>query len=263
MTEDDFYSLKERFHAYAAPFIDGAPDPEPYKLKQVHTSRVCDNISMLARSLDLNLTEANIARAAALFHDVGRFPQFEIYGTFSDPLSKNHAALSVGVMVKHNFLEGIPDQERQLILRAVALHNRPRLPEGLEPRLSLLARLLRDADKIDIYKVMLDLYRSTENGKPSFITHDQRDDGRISGSLVDDIMNGKGVHYNRVATLNDMKLFQVSMIYDLNFPAAFAAMRDRQVVQVILNSMPASPELESLAGVMAVYIDKRINNTVA
>ncbi len=263
MTKDDLKTLENRFHAYTAPFVAGAPDPEPYKLKQIHTNRVCDNISMLARSLDLTLPEANIARATALFHDVGRFPQFETYGTFSDPLSKNHAALSVGVMSKHNLLDGVPDLERQLMLRAVALHNRPRLPAGLEPRLSILARLLRDADKIDIYKVMLELYLSAENGKPSFITHDQKDDGRISGSLINEIMAGKGIHYNRVSTLNDMKLFQISMIYDLNFPAAFVAIRDRQVVQVILDSMPASPKLTALARVMTVYIDKRINNTAA
>ncbi len=260
MNQDDLKTLENRFHAYVAPFVAGAQDPEPYRLKQIHTNRVCDNISMLARSLDLSLAQSNIARATALFHDVGRFPQFESYGTFSDLLSKNHAALGVGVMSKHNLLEGVPGQERQLMLRAVTLHNRPRLPPGLEPPLSILARLLRDADKIDIYKVMLELYLGAENGKSSFITHDQKDDGRISGSLADEILSGKGIHYNRVSSLNDMKLFQLSMIYDLNFPAAFAVIRDRQVVQVILDSMPASPKLEVLARVMTDYIDKKINS---
>ncbi len=47
MTQDDLKTLENRFHAYTAPFVAEALDPEPYKLKQIHTNRVCDNISML------------------------------------------------------------------------------------------------------------------------------------------------------------------------------------------------------------------------
>jgi len=68
--------------------------------------------------------------------------------------------------VKQGIVEGLHRLERRLILRAVALHNRPRLPKGLEPRLDLLARMLRDADKIDIYRVMKAHYLSAAKGNP-------------------------------------------------------------------------------------------------
>jgi hypothetical protein len=262
MTDDDLNIIKERFYLYSNPFVYRGADSEAHKLKQIHTARVCDNIKMLAASINLTGPEMNIARATAWLHDVGRFPQFETYGTFSDLLSKNHAALGVGVIVNQNLLEGISHKDRRLILRSVALHNRPRLPEGLESGLALPAKLLRDADKLDIYRVMMDLYRSAKSGKPSFITHDMADDGSVSAELADEIMQGKGFNYDRVSTLNDMKLFQMGMIYDLNFPAAFSAIRDQEVVPVILGSMPSFPGLEDLSRIVTTYIDKRIHNTL-
>ena len=131
MTSDEFEQLKNWFYDYTGKFISDVSDPAPYMLKREHTIRVCNNIDMLSGSLRLEETERVLARTAGLVHDIGRFTQFKVYGTFSDPLSKNHAALGVGVLVK----EGLPDilsaYERRMILRTVALHNRPTLPSKL------------------------------------------------------------------------------------------------------------------------------------
>lgn len=246
MTEDGLKLIQTRFYEYTNAFIARAKDSYPYTLKQEHTLRVCDNILMLAGSLKLKGQMVLLAHAAALAHDMGRFPQFENYGTFSDPLSQNHGALGTGVLVKKKILEGVCRRDRQLILRAVALHNRARLPEGLGEELDLLARMLRDADKIDIYRVMKGYYLSAKNGSRSFLTHNLPDDGRVSRVFLSRLMDGRSIDFNEVASLNDMKLFQVSMILDLNFPAAYRAVSQMEVIDVILTSMPGSPMMDEL-----------------
>jgi len=85
MTDDDFDILEKRFYGYTDGFIARAQDAYPYTLEQEHTLRVCENIFMLAGSLGLGRDEANRAKAAALVHDMGRFPQFGEYGTFPMP----------------------------------------------------------------------------------------------------------------------------------------------------------------------------------
>lgn len=258
ITQHDLTILEQRFRAYTGSFTAGAADPEPYRLKQVHTARVCENIVMLAQSLGLDREIVNTAKAAALVHDTGRFVQFQEFGTFSDARSKNHAALGVRVILAQGMLKGIPRPARQCILRAVALHNRPVLPRHLAPDLSVLSRLLRDADKLDIFKVMLDLYQGPENGRQSFITHDQEDDGTVSGDLAECIIAGQMFGYDKIRTLNDMKLFQIGMIFDLNVPAAFKAVQDRGVVNGILDSMPGFPERDRLVRAMDTYITSGI-----
>ena len=252
MRQDQLAKIENDVNAYMAEAVERAGDPAPYALKQAHTFRVCGHIRMLARSLDLSGDIRNRAAAAALLHDLGRFPQYRQFGTFSDPLSRNHAALSAGVVRCRRLLDGISRDEKRVILRAVALHNWPDVPTGLAGDLDLMARLLRDADKMDIFKVMTDLYTGPENGKASFITHDRRDDGRVSAALAAMVAGGRRLPYDRIRSLNDMKLFQLSMIYDINFPAALAHIQEHGVVPAIIGSMLPDnlvPDLDLLASV--------------
>ena len=261
MTSDEFEQLKNWFYDYTGKFISDVSDPAPYMLKREHTLRVCNNIDMLSGSLRLEETERVLARTAALVHDIGRFTQFKVYGTFSDPLSKNHAALGVGVLTKQKFPFPLPAVEKRLILKTIALHNRPYLPSTLSPDLLQLARMLRDADKIDIYKVMTDLYRNHHNTAQNYITHNLPDDKQVPPELVEQIIAGNAVHYNQVNSLNGIKLFQLSMIFDLNFPTAFESIQKQDVVGAILGSMPTFPRLEDLEQGMTKYISDRIKKT--
>ena len=52
-------------------------------------------------------------------------------------------------------LEKLPPAARRLVLGAVALHNRRSLPRGLPRELKDLTQMVRDADKLDIFQVML------------------------------------------------------------------------------------------------------------
>ena len=258
MTSDELKQLESQFYTYTNGFVEKATNPEPYLLKQAHSERVCDNINRLSDSLGLGVSERTLARATALLHDIGRFPQFKNYDTFSDPMSKNHAALGVGVLVTQGITDSLSMSERRLILRTVALHNRPTLPSKLSTGLLKLARLLRDADKIDIFKVMTDLYRGRHDNKQNYITHDLRDDKIIPHALVDQIIAGRPIHYSQVKTLNGIKLFQLSMIFDLNFSAAFEMIKEKDVVRIITGSMPGSPRLDVLERVLDRYMDNKI-----
>lgn len=239
MTPDDFLEIEKQFYAYTMPFVDRAEDPYPFVLKQEHTTRVCRAMEMLCASLDLDSPTTVRACAAAMVHDMGRFPQFAVFHTFSDARSKNHAALSCREIVRSNILSRLSATDRQLILRAVALHNRPRLSAKLGGDLNLLARLLRDADKIDIFYVMKDHYLNPDSSH-SFITHDLCDDGKVPEKVALSLLETRQNGLRHVNTLNGMRVFQAGMVYDLNFPAAAAAILDLEVIPVVLGGIPAS-----------------------
>lgn len=239
MTHDDFLKIEKQFYAYTRPFIDRAEDPYPFVLKQAHTTRVCRAMEMLCASLDLDGPETARACAAAMVHDMGRFPQFAVFHTYADARSKNHAALGCREIVRSNILSHLPVTDRQLILRAVALHNRPRLLGKLGCNLRLLARLLRDADKIDIFNVMKDYYLNP-NSSHGFITYNLHDDGKIPETAVRVLLETRQNDSSYVNTLNNMKVFQAGMVYDLNFSAAAAAILDLEVIPVLLGGIPPS-----------------------
>jgi len=239
MTHDDFLKVEKQFHRYTRPFIHRAEDPYPFVLKQAHTVRVCRAMEMLCASLDLDSPETARACAGAMVHDMGRFPQFARFHTYEDARSINHAALGCREIVRTGILSHLSVTDRQLILRAVALHNRPRLPGKLGRDLRLLARLIRDADKIDIYGVMKDHYLNPDSTH-GFITYDLHDDGNVPETAARALLETRQNDSGLVDTLNGMRVFQAGMVYDLNFPAAAAAILDLEAVPVLLDGIPPS-----------------------
>nr|WP_321402976.1 HD domain-containing protein [uncultured Desulfobacter sp.] len=239
MTHDDFLKIEKQFYVYTKPFVERAKDAYPFVLKQEHTARVCRAMEMLCRSLDLDCPTTARACAAAMVHDMGRFPQFALFHTYSDARSKNHAALGCREIMRSKILSHLSVTDRRLILRAVALHNRPRLSGTYGRDLALLARLLRDADKIDIFGVMKDHYLNPDAGH-GFITHDLHDDGEIPQTTVRELLETRQNDLSHVNTLNSMRVFQAGMVYDLNFPAAAAAILNLEVIPILLGGIPPS-----------------------
>jgi len=254
MTHDDFVKIEKQFYAYTKPFVDRAKDAYPFVLKQEHTARVCRAMEMLCLSLDLDGPTTARACAAAMVHDMGRFPQFAVFHTYSDVRSKNHAALGCKEIVRSNILSHLSVTDRQLILRAVALHNRPRLTGTYGYDLDLLARLLRDADKIDIFGVMKDHYLNPDSSH-GFITHDLHDDGEIPEMAAHELFQTRQNDLSHVNTLNSMKVFQAGMVYDLNFPAAAAAIMDLEVIPILLGGIPSSALITRLAQALLDHLE--------
>jgi hypothetical protein len=51
---------------------------------------------------------------------------------------------------------------------------------------------------------------------------------------------------NKMRTLNDFKLLQLGWIYDLNFPVTVKIIKERQYLEAIRKSLPASEEIDGL-----------------
>lgn len=128
------------------------------KLKIKHTYNVCKICVEIAQSLNLSKEDIDIAYILGLLHDIGRFEQVKRYGTFNDAKSINHAMLGVEILFKEgkirDFIED--DREDELIQKAISYHNMYEIPEDVSDRISMFSMILRDADKIDIFRVNIE-----------------------------------------------------------------------------------------------------------
>jgi len=144
------------FAEYAAGY--NAADPK-VKLKIDHTYRVAALCRRIAGSLALGEEDAELAWLCGLLHDVGRFEQLRRYGTFNDAQSIDHALCSAEVLFDEGRIRDYLDDpaEDALLRAAVENHSRYRLPEGLDGRTTLFCNLVRDADKVDILRVNVEV----------------------------------------------------------------------------------------------------------
>ena len=134
--------------------------------------------------------------------------------------------------------------EKRLITKAIAYHNAAALPDVNDEKELFYMRLLRDADKLDIWKVVIDYYHNRDRFKSPAIELNLSDDPIWSGKIIDAVVNKKTVHIKDVKTLNDFKLLQISWAFDLNFTPSFQTVEHRKYLHQIEATLPQSPEIE-------------------
>jgi HD superfamily phosphohydrolase YqeK len=250
VSQESISELKSWFAAYVKTFRSDDPDYQRnIDLKEEHTRRVCNEILDVGKSLGLDNEDLHLAEVIGLFHDVGRFEQYDLYGTFSDPESEDHALLGVRVLRKNGVLKTLDQKTRDLILRAVSYHNRATLPTEETKRCLFFTKLLRDADKLDIWRVVTDYYREMNSVRNGVIELGLPDTPEISQDVYTDMMAGRIVRTTCLKTLNDFKVLQMGWIYDVNFPRTFQLVRERGYLEKILDVLPRTREVSEIYSV--------------
>ena len=260
MTRSDIDRLSEWFTTFCASYIHGAEDDDRrnYLLKEVHTYKVREAALTIATDQGCDATTILLAEAIGLLHDVGRFPQYRQFRTFKDADSVNHAARSVRVIVEEKILADIPREEQRLIIRSIALHNVYRVPEFLEEREDFFLRLIRDADKLDIWRVFLEYYALPEEERASAVGLGFPDHPVCSPEILDAITEGEMINLINVKTLNDFKLLQLSWIFDLNFGTTRRLFRERGYLEAFAAALPTGEEVRDALSVIESYLDRTI-----
>lgn len=261
MDEEIFEDLSCWFSCYVQTFKSGDPEKDRnIVLKDDHTHRIRRDIREIGGALDLDDEELRIAETMALFHDLGRFSQYAEFGTFSDRRSCDHAALSVKVLRENRVLDHLDPSERDLILRAISYHNRASLPEDESERCHLFSKLLRDADKLDIWAVLLDYYqrREMEGDKNEALELDLPDIPLISEEIRRDLLAGEIVKMKNLKSQNDYKLLLAGWIFDIYFWPALVAVKERRYLERTQKHLPRSKEVDRIFDLLRSQLEERI-----
>jgi len=235
------------FHSHVESFRKGTPeDVANIDLKRDHSLSVLKESRMITRSLDLAPGFAGLCHVAALFHDLGRFTQYETYRTFNDKESEDHGRLGLKVLRQTGVLEGLSPRERSLVRTAVLLHNRRFLPRGLRPDAALAVRVVRDADKLDIFPVLLKYFAPNVPLNPVVMLNLKPHETEYTPGILSQVMDRRLAEYNDMVWINDFKLLICSWVYDLNFPATRRAVLERGYLDATLSLLPDTPEFRAL-----------------
>ena len=155
--QDYYYQSMELFKEYVK---DYNPNDGKIALKISHILRVTQKSRELAEELNLNEEDTDLAELIGLLHDIGRFEQVRIYNTFYDKDSINHGEYGVKILFEDGLIRKFikDDSYDEIIKKAILNHNRPRIEEGLSKRELMHAKIIRDADKLDIYYVLTTIF---------------------------------------------------------------------------------------------------------
>ena len=255
MALHDIATHKDRFTVYYQTFAHRFPPEsehaEHLHLKWEHSLKVLDNAESIlgASGLPEAFTPELIraAQLAALYHDVARFEQYVAYHTFRDAESANHGAWGAKILKREPvFLAGETCRVAALVRAAVSMHNRFAIPGGVPEDFRLVTQVVRDADKIDILRVISGYARP--GGKRSQVVTWKLVDApdKWTPSLYESVMAGQLGVSIQMRYINDFRLLTCSWVYDLNFPASRRLVRRQGYMDEMLAGLPRNAAMDKV-----------------
>ena len=263
MTRTELQTLEGRWRGYVDCFrADGALHPM-HQLKLEHSVRVSADARQIAAGMDWMSEEVNLAEAIGLLHDTARFPQFATYRTFSDADSVDHGDLGAQILdlrysesafgipqkkrpegerQKENLLDGLADEPRNLILHSVQYHNKKHLPAELTAHEEKHLRLIRDADRLDIFFICWHAIHTGHIHDNPEIAMGIDFNGPPTDAVLEQFERGEAIDYRNLHSMADRLVLQLSWMHDMSYIATKRIIRERGLIEKFISVLPVKTD---------------------
>lgn len=233
---------------------------EKVKLKIEHTYRVAELCERIAVSEKLSQEDISLAWLCGMLHDIGRFEQLKNYGTFIDADSIDHALLGAEILFDEgkiqDYLEQPSDELCAFLRRVISCHSAYRVPKDYDERTKLFADILRDADKIDILKVNVEV--------PLEEIYNVSTNDLMQAEVTKEVMQSFSEEHAILRALKrtpvDHVVGHISLVYELVYPISLKIVKEQGYLDKLMSFPSQNPktleQFEQLRGMMQDYINR-------
>lgn len=255
----DLTRARKAFKEYVSQY-----DRENGKVKNkiIHIQKVAENAKMIAEGLNLEKEDVSLAELIGLLHDIGRFEQIRRYNTFVDKDSVNHGKLGVEILFANGRIRDFTQENcyDEIIKQAILNHNIARVPEDIEnPKIVLHSKIIRDADKIDIYRALIE-----ENIQDTYCCDSMSEDG-IKDSIVEQFERNHYINYADLDNGAERMIAHFAYIYDLNYAIGYQIIEKNQYISRLASKYPFCHEqtkekIQKCAELAEEYVKEKAKN---
>lgn len=261
----------ENYMTWFLNYVDKFGDTPKIVLKKEHSLRVAENMNNIFNKIGFTDDYVSLAHFLGLYHDIGRFKQWQVYHTFYDSKSVDHADYSADNLIKEGLINEIISKRNYdlLIYNAIKYHNKLLLPKNLSIKdeqifstkmnlddtikysfdsvTSLYSMAIRDADKLDIFKQYLlsDYFLKTD-----YLP--------VSDNVSTSFFNNQNINKEDRKNLNDVLVLRLSFINDINLTEALRVIKKTDLLQKIYEIYPDKENTE----LFFEYADSRLNKLI-
>lgn len=192
------------------------------KIDHTFKTKIVNN--QIAISLGLLGRDLYLSNVIALFHDYARFEQIKLFDTYNDLNSLDHGDLGATLLIEkgeiNNFVDDLTDEEKEIIRLAVKNHNKYEVEEGLTPRQLLFCNIIRDADKVDIFRI----------GSSGSMPMD-KNIGFLSQEDLQCFKDKKLRRKTKNENFYSLLFTQLCLIFDINFKKSFEIIAENNYIR--------------------------------
>lgn len=200
--------------------------------KYWHSHRVMDCAGRIAESINLSKEEIEIAKLIGLLHDIARFEQYTKYRTFRDERSFDHGDKGVEILKNNEYIRKYIEDDKydNVIIKAIKNHNKFKIEEGLSKKELLFAKIIRDADKLDIFYEGVECFWITEEDICKVEKSKE-----ITDEVWNNFINGELIENKYRRTPLDEIIFFIALAFDLNFEYTLSEIRKQKYIEKLLD----------------------------
>ena len=188
-----------------------------FNLKVVHTYHVVDNAIMISKELGLPEEDVKLAGLIGLLHDIGRFDELKNLKKF-DSIANDHDMFASKLLFEEGLITKFIDTDKynNIIKKAIENHNKKQIEEGLSDKELLHAKIIRDADKLDNYRVKQE--ERIENIFPGIVnSKEDLENSFISDNVYNSVMKEECVDIKDRKYPLDYWICVLAFTFDFNF----------------------------------------------
>ena len=252
----DINKVKEVYKEYISKY--NPKDPR-IALKIAHIYRTSEKAKWIAEKLELKEEDILLAELIGLLHDIGRFEQIRKYNTFLDKLSINHGEYGVKVLFEDNLIRNFIEDTRydKIIKKAILNHNRDMIQKDCDEREMLHCKIIRDADKLDIFYVILN-----ESFEAAYPIDRYVKDG-ISKEIKECFIIDYKIDYSKIMSCADLLVAQIAYIFDINYIYSLEKINNENYVKKLIERFDSQDketieDLNELKDIAEKYIQEKL-----
>ncbi len=251
---------KDKFKNYAQQFKVA---DNKVNIKITHTMGVVEVSGYIARNLNLSQEDIELAELIGLLHDIGRFEQAVRYDNYDDYDTIDHAELGVEILFKNGFIREFIDTDKygNIIEKAIRNHNKYEIEDGLDERELLFAKIIRDADKTDNFKV-----KQYQDFESLFKASEQEvQEEKITDDIWNVFLQEKTIISSQRVTNMDKWLSYLAWVYDYNFVPSLQYLKENDCINKVIDRLDYKDEItkermECAREKVNRYINERLAN---
>ena len=201
------------------------------KRKQQHSIRVMKIAEQIATNLKLSEEQIQLATLIGLLHDIGRFKQYTDIGLGNNLEGFDHGDYGTKLLFKEGLIRKFIETNKydEIIKKSIKNHNKFSIEAGLTQEELLFAKLIRDADKTDIFYLLI-------IGEEKTIWEtDNMNNEIVTNEIYREFIENKHINYKNIETSGDILVAHFAYIYDLYFKPTLRIFKDKRYIDQLYN----------------------------
>ena len=256
----DFKIAKEAFKEYLKNYNINEGS---IALKIRHTCEVVKKSEYIATRLELDKENIELAKIIALLHDIGRFEQIKKFNEFNDK-NIEHAEFGVKILFENNLIRNFVKENKYdtIIQKSIYNHNKFSIEENLNDIELLHCKIIRDADKLDNFRVKeKDKF---EDMFPKIYNSETINYENISSKVYKDFMQHKCIKLEDRKTIIDYWVCVIAFIFDLNFSVSLEYIKENNYIDILVDRIEyknddTNQKMKNIRRCAKEYIENKCN----